>query len=943
MTETATAATISTPENHRFGTVGRALPGVELKIAEDGEILIKGPNIFQGYHNQADTSFGAVEDGWLHTGDLGSIDEDGYLSITGRKKDIIITAGGKNLTPANIENDLKQCRWISQAVMHGDQRPYPVVLITLDEEEIPVFAREHGLPEDIASLVARPRRARADPARDRPRQRQIRAGRAGQEVRDPRPRPLPGDGRADAHAEGQAQRRQREVRGPVRRAVRRLTGRRPRSCEHRTRCAATPPRTADCSSGAGRAPRRFASARCPSAAAPCASASTARSRTLAGRGDDVLSLLCWGPIPLACLWLGSQVNYLSGSVSLGILVSVRRRCSRCCSARLRCCAASTAPGSSCAAPPGHDQRTGALGRIFAVTAVVCALGFLLWFLVIHGPGATASATGRGAERAAPPTRIARARLTPSPEIAARTRPYRGPARLLPPVRRDVRGGGQRAACASRPPSAGARRSPAWRRSTSPRRPGRSSPTRASSTRSPTSPARGLHRYPHLHASDLRDELAERHGVDPARLILGNGAAELLSSATRALIAARPAAAHAAGRPIRCTRSWRVARTAARCRSTRRRRRAARGRARGRHARDRAGEPQRPDRRAAAHRRARAAARRAARRRRGAARRVARRVRRRPAHRRVARAARGVTRGCSCSAASRRPGAWRACASATRSADRAQRSCWPSSSPTSASPRSPRPGALEALRSCSELLERRVQEICAGAPAPDRGAARARVRGRRQPGELRVGGASAPARRRARRAPGARGRAGRRRRRARRAAHVRIAHTPTPPRSRAAARRDRPGAAQGAQPADAGLAQQRARRALEDLAPGAHLFGSSSKCSTTWRTRLAEISSPWRSAIVLVAVVFAGQVLGDRLEAVARDLDARGEAHHRGLEHQLVGRLGLDQHDVDPRIALLPALGEFVQSLVGDELEGLIADLRRSPCRRRAAGACRAAF
>jgi long-chain acyl-CoA synthetase len=152
MTETATAATVCTVEDHKFGTVGKPFPGVEIKIADDGEVLIKGPNIFQGYHNNADASFGSIEDGWLHTGDLGSIDEDGFLSITGRKKDIIITAGGKNITPANLENDLKQCRWISQAVMHGDQRPYPVVLITLDEEEIAGYAREHDLPEETAKL-----------------------------------------------------------------------------------------------------------------------------------------------------------------------------------------------------------------------------------------------------------------------------------------------------------------------------------------------------------------------------------------------------------------------------------------------------------------------------------------------------------------------------------------------------------------------------------------------------------------------------------------------------------------------------------------------------------------------------------------------------------------------------------------------------------------------
>ena len=212
MTETATASTVSTLDAYKFGTVGRPLPGAEVRIADDGEILIRGPHIFRGYYKMEDKSFGAIEDGWLHTGDLGELDEDGYLKITGRKKDIIITAGGKNLTPANLENDLKQSRWISQAVMHGDRRPYPVVLITLDPEEIPHFAKEHGLPEDPAALAQEPKVQRADPGHPRRGQRQVRARRADQEVRDPRPRPLAGDRRADADAEGQAQRGQREVR-----------------------------------------------------------------------------------------------------------------------------------------------------------------------------------------------------------------------------------------------------------------------------------------------------------------------------------------------------------------------------------------------------------------------------------------------------------------------------------------------------------------------------------------------------------------------------------------------------------------------------------------------------------------------------------------------------------------------------------------------------------
>ncbi len=156
MTETATAATFQSLDAYKLGTVGRPFPGVELRIADDGEVLIKGGNIFAGYHNNADASFGAIEDGWLCTGDLGSIDADGFLSITGRKKDIIITAGGKNLTPANIENDMKQCRWVSQAVMYGDRRPYPVMLVTLDAEEVVPWAQQQGLPGDLEALARHP-------------------------------------------------------------------------------------------------------------------------------------------------------------------------------------------------------------------------------------------------------------------------------------------------------------------------------------------------------------------------------------------------------------------------------------------------------------------------------------------------------------------------------------------------------------------------------------------------------------------------------------------------------------------------------------------------------------------------------------------------------------------------------------------------------------------
>jgi long-chain acyl-CoA synthetase len=148
MTETATAATSNRPGEFRFGSVGRPFPGVQVRIADDGEILVRGPNIFRGYYKEDAASAEALAGGWLHTGDLGRLDDDGYLYVTGRKKDIIITAGGKNITPANLENGLKASRWISQAVVVGDRRPYLVALITLDPEELAAFAAEHGLEPD---------------------------------------------------------------------------------------------------------------------------------------------------------------------------------------------------------------------------------------------------------------------------------------------------------------------------------------------------------------------------------------------------------------------------------------------------------------------------------------------------------------------------------------------------------------------------------------------------------------------------------------------------------------------------------------------------------------------------------------------------------------------------------------------------------------------------
>jgi long-chain acyl-CoA synthetase len=156
MTETSTAATISSPDDFKVGTIGKPFPGCEVTIAEDGEILVRGPNVFQGYYKNEDATRETIVDGWLHTGDLGEIDEDGFIKITGRKKDIIITAGGKNITPANLESAIKQHPLVSQCVVVGDRRPYLVALVTLDPEETIPYAKDHGLPQDTEQLASNP-------------------------------------------------------------------------------------------------------------------------------------------------------------------------------------------------------------------------------------------------------------------------------------------------------------------------------------------------------------------------------------------------------------------------------------------------------------------------------------------------------------------------------------------------------------------------------------------------------------------------------------------------------------------------------------------------------------------------------------------------------------------------------------------------------------------
>ena len=158
LTETSPVIALNTPVNHRIGTVGKIMPNLDVRIAEDGEILVRGPSIFKGYWNRPEETKAALEDGWFKTGDIGNIDADGYLSVTDRKKDLIKTSGGKFIAPQPIENSLKLNELVGVPAIIGDKRKFAAVLISPNFPALENWARGNGIEfSSHAELVANPK------------------------------------------------------------------------------------------------------------------------------------------------------------------------------------------------------------------------------------------------------------------------------------------------------------------------------------------------------------------------------------------------------------------------------------------------------------------------------------------------------------------------------------------------------------------------------------------------------------------------------------------------------------------------------------------------------------------------------------------------------------------------------------------------------------------